>query len=139
MNTQSKGRTPGVASRVFRGIGAAAISTVLIVGLAGCMTGKTTISGPVVVHRNAEVPAGVDLSQPADRIEEQLARRTDTVHMGSWTDRIAAQIEYEAGHGAARNPYPGRVADRIEEELARDAAAQPNAFRSVPRFVQQPQ
>ena len=73
MNDISKGRSPSAASRIARGVGAAALSAVLIAGLAGCMTGKVASSAPVV-QRNAVAPAGVDLGQPADRIAEQLER-----------------------------------------------------------------
>ena len=75
MNDISKGRSPSAAARIARGIGAAVLSTVLIAGLAGCMTGKLAGSGPVL-ERNAVAPAGVDRQQPADRIAEQLARQT---------------------------------------------------------------
>ncbi|SFS07188.1 hypothetical protein SAMN04487846_2202 [Microbacterium sp. cf046] len=108
MNANSKGRSSSTASRISRGIGAAALSTVLIVGLAGCMTGRApTISGPVVVNRNAEVPAGVDLWQPADRIAEQLAHQAavDTANAerfaGVPADRVAEQLARETLGGGS--------------------------------------
>ena len=114
MNAISKGRSPSTASRISRGIGAAAVSTILVVGLAGCMTGRApAISGPVVVNRNAAVPAGVDMWQPADRIAEQLAHQAAV-------DRATA----------AR--FAGVPADRVSEQLAREAqGAQPTVARQV--------
>ena len=51
-------------------------------------------------NANAERFAGV----PADRVEEQLAREagapaTTAPNLGSWTDRITAEIEYRANRG----------------------------------------
>lgn len=116
MNDISKGRSPSAASRIARGVGAAALSAVLIGGLAGCMTGKVAANAPVV-QRNAVAPAGVDLGQPADRIAEQLASRD--VSQGSWTDRVTAQAEFAARNGGstATNPYPGMTADHIDRLL----------------------
>jgi hypothetical protein len=144
MNTISKGRPQG-ASRVTRGMGAAVVSTVLVVGLAGCMTGKVAANGPVV-QRNAVAPAGIDLSVPADRIERQVAQQQaldrangfryagrtadrvaeeldrgaavspiTTQHFPTWTDRVLAQIEHDAAVPA--NPAQGMTADRLERFL----------------------
>ena len=93
MNDISKGRSPNAASRLSRGVGAAALSAVLVAGLAGCMTGKVASTAPVV-QRNAVAPAGVDRGQPADRIAEQLVRQ-------------ARQA----------NPYSGMTADHIDRLL----------------------
>ena len=51
MNDISKGRSTSTASRISRGVGAAALSAVLIAGMAGCMTGKLTSSEPVPAER----------------------------------------------------------------------------------------
>jgi len=99
MNDISKGRST-TASRISRGVGAAALSAVLIAGMAGCMTGKLASTGPV--QKNAVAPAGVDLAVPADRIEQQLARQA-------------------ASNRANSEQFGGRPADRIAEELARQA------------------
>jgi hypothetical protein len=144
MNTISKGRSQA-ASRVARGVGAAVVSAVLVVGLAGCMTGKVAANAPVV-QRNAVAPAGIDVSVPADRIEQQIAQqaalnRTNglryagrtadrvaeelargggaapvtTQRFPTWTDRILAQIAHDAAQPA--NPAPGMTADRLERFL----------------------
>jgi hypothetical protein len=102
MNDISNARSPRAASRIVRGVGVAALSTVLVAGLAGCMTGKPADSGPAL-ERNAVAPAGVDVQRPADRIVEELERQ---VSVGSWTDRVAAE-----------NAYAGMTADRIERLL----------------------
>lgn len=122
MNTISQDRPTATATRISRAIGAAALSTVLIAGLAGCMTGRVTASTENV-PQNARVPAGVDGSRPADRIVEQLERSGQTT-FGSWTDRIAAQQAHEAQQGATgastqTNPYPGKSADYIDRLLAK--------------------
>lgn len=92
MNEYRQGRAARPISRVSRGVGAAVLSTVLIAGLAGCMTGRAEVGKAPV--RNAEVPAGIDVNRPADRLAEQLDAR----------DRAA-------------NPAPGMTADRIERLL----------------------
>ncbi len=117
MNTNSQDRSTGASTRISRAIGAAALSTVLIAGLAGCMTGRVAATTENV-KQNAPVPAGVDTRLPADRIVEQLERSGQVTH-GSWTDRIAAQLEHEAQQEAAEpstqtNPYPGKTADQID-------------------------
>ena len=137
MNAIPEGR-PQVASRFARGVGVAALSTILVVGLAGCMTGRLA-AGQSDVKQNPPAPAGIDLSRPADRIVEQIERRnrevnlpswTDRitaqleyqareVHLPSWTDRITAQVEYEASLSVkATDQYRGMTADRIEREIA---------------------
>ena len=116
MNTTSKDRSTGTATRITRAIGAAALSTVLIAGLAGCMTGRVAATTDNV-KQNAPVPAGVDSRLPADRIAQKLERTGQTTH-GSWTDRIAAQLEHEAGaEPSPSNPYPGKTADYVDRLL----------------------
>ena len=125
MNAISKGRSQAATSRISRGIGVAALSTILVAGLAGCMTGKVANSEPIVQRNAVAPPAGVELGRPADRIAEQLERQSREVHLPSWTDRVTAQQEYEARNGqsgtteqdAPTNPYPGVPADRIERLL----------------------
>jgi hypothetical protein len=102
MNDISMGRSPSTVSRISRGVGAAALSAVLIVGLAGCMTGKLASSEPV--QKNAVAPAGVDPAVPADRIEQQLARQA-------------------AANRANTERFAGRTADRVAEELARQTGS----------------
>jgi len=102
MNDISMGRSPSTVSRISRGVGAAALSAVLVVGLAGCMTGKLASSEPV--QKNAVAPAGVDLAVPADRIEQQLARQA-------------------AANRANAERFAGRTADRVAEELARQTGS----------------
>lgn len=144
MNIISKDREQ-TGSRVTRGVGAAVLSAVLVAGLAGCMTGKVAEAEPAV-QRDVVVPAGVDRAAPADRIEQQLARqaaanRADsaryagrpadriaeeiernagtapvtTQHLPSWTDRIVAQIAHDAA--TPKNPAPGMTADRLDRFL----------------------
>jgi hypothetical protein len=64
------------------------------------MTGKLASTAPV--QKNAVAPAGVDLSVPADRIEQQIARQA-------------------AANRANSERFGGRTADRVAEELARQA------------------
>lgn len=99
MNAISKGRSQAAASRITRGIGVAAVSAVLVAGLAGCMTGKVAGSAPAVQRNAVAPPAGVELGRPADRIAEQIERNG-----GSPTP-------------TPTNPYPGVPADRIERLL----------------------
>jgi len=101
MNAISKGRSQAATSRIARGIGVAALSTILVAGLAGCMTGKVAAGTEPVVQRNAVAPpAGVDLGRPADRIAEQLERT-----------RNGPPATPEE---TPENPYPGVPADRLE-------------------------
>jgi len=123
MNAISKGRSQAATSRIARGIGVAALSTILVAGLAGCMTGKVAANSEPVVQRNAVAPpAGVELGRPADRIAEQLERGAREVSLPSWTDRITAELDYTARNGqpakeTPKNPYPGVPADRLERLL----------------------
>ena len=115
----SKGRST-TASRISRGVGAAALSAVLIAGMAGCMTGKLTSSEPV--QKNAVAPAGVDLSVPADRIEQQLARQAAANRAnserfaGRTADRVAEELARQ--NGTTTNPHPGMTADHYERLVA---------------------
>ena len=130
MNANTKGRSQIATSRTTRVIGVAALSTILVAGLAGCMTGRVASEPPVAV-RNAVAPAGVDLSQSADRIAAQLAQQAETNRANSIrfagrpADRVAEALARE-GLGvqaaaveqvAPTNPYPGMSADRIEHAL----------------------
>jgi hypothetical protein len=90
------------STRLVRGIVVTAVSSLLIVGLTGCMTERAVVSGPAVVQQNAPVPAGIDPNQPADRIAEQIAQQ-------------------EALNQANSERFAGRPADRVAEELAREA------------------
>ena len=124
MNDISMGRSPSTVSRISRGVGAAALSAVLIVGLAGCMTGKLASSEPV--QKNAVAPAGVDLAVPADRIEQQVARqaaanRANTERFaGRPADRVAEELARQTGtttearKGTSTNPHPGMTADHLD-------------------------
>lgn len=114
MNTITKGRSQ-TASRVTRGMGAAVVSAVLVAGLAGCMTGRIAANGPVL-ERNAVAPAGIDLSVPADRIEQQIAQ----------------QAAVNRANGAR---YAGRTADRVAEELARGGGAAPVTAQRFPTWT----
>ncbi|MET0780968.1 MAG: hypothetical protein ABWZ16_05570 [Microbacterium sp.] len=130
MNANSTGRSQIAMSRTTRVIGVAALSTILVAGLAGCMTGRVASEPPVAV-RNAVAPAGIDLSQSADRIAAQLAQQAETSRAngirfaGRPADRVAEALEREAlgvqvavvEQVAPTNPYPGWSADRIEHAL----------------------
>ena len=130
MNANSKGRSQIATSRIARGIGVAALSTILIAGLAGCMTGRVAAEPPAAV-RNVVAPAGIDLSQSADRIAAQLAQQAETNRANSIrfagrpADRVAEALEREAlgvqvtvvEQVAPTNPYAGWTADRIEHAL----------------------
>jgi len=122
MNANSKGRSQTATSRMTRGIGVAALSTILVAGLAGCMTGRTDDDGPVSLNRNPAAPAGVSLSQTADRMEAQLAQQSAQTnpYPGVPADRIAEQLARQSdgsAQSAPTNPYPGMPADRIEHLL----------------------
>ena len=121
----SKTSTPRTSS-VRRVVPAVAI-VVLAIGLGACQTpprGTVVPQEPVV--QSVPVPAGIDTNRPADRIAEQLARESATVRLPSWTDRITAQIEYEASLTVkSTGRFNGMPADRVEEQLARESAATP--------------
>ncbi|HWM17777.1 MAG TPA: hypothetical protein VNP97_14455 [Microbacterium sp.] len=122
----SNGR-PQTRSRMSRGLGMAAVTVILVAGLAGCMTGRTA-SGAVVVERNAVAPAGVDLNQTADRIAEQLAqqaavnRANSARYAGRLADRLPESLDRgprgtwspAAERVAPTNPFPGMPVDRIQ-------------------------
>jgi len=127
MNAISESRSTSAASRIARGIGVAALSTILVAGLAGCMTGRVA-SG--AVHQNAPAPAGLDLTQTADRMAEQLAQqaaanRANSIRFaGVPADRVAEALAREAQatqvtQVTPTNPYPGTPADRIEYRIER--------------------
>ena len=134
MNAIPEGPTPVAASRFARGVGVVAVTTVLVAGLAGCMTGRVA-AGQIEVKQNPPVPAGIELGQPADRLAEQIERiqrAPREVHLPSWTDRIAAQAQYEANHPAeATDRFRGIPADRVDELLARDQAAAADRFEGM--------
>jgi hypothetical protein len=110
MNDISMGRSPSAATRIVRGIAAAALSTVLIAGLAGCMTGKLAGSGPVD-ERNA-----VDVSVPA-RVEQQLARQAATNRANS--ERFAGRSADRVAEEVARtSPHAGMTADHYDRLVA---------------------
>jgi hypothetical protein len=103
----------------------------LAVGLGACQTPSRVDvvpeapSGPVV-RQHVDRPAGVEMYLPADRIEEQLAREARLAReaegpvLGTWTNRILAQIEYEKTHPAGPSlQFNGMTADRLEKEMQR--------------------
>lgn len=134
MNAIPEGPTPVAASRFARRVGVVAVTTILVAGLAGCMTGRVA-AGQIEVKQNPPVPAGIELGQPADRLAEQMERiqrAPREVHLPSWTDRIAAQAQYEANHPAeATDRFRGIPADRVDELLARDQAAAADRFEGM--------
>jgi hypothetical protein len=110
MNTNTNAGRTSMSRR--RAVPAVAI-VALAIGLGACQTppdGAAAPESPVIPH--AQVPAGVDMWRPPDRITEQLARQATApkTHFGSWTDRITAQIQYEAS-------LTVNSADAISEEL----------------------
>jgi hypothetical protein len=130
MNVIPEGPTQVAASRFARGVGVAAVTTILVVGLAGCMTGRVS-AGQIEVKQNPPVPAGVELGQPADRIAEhieRIQRAPREVHLPSWTDRV----EYEANRPPeTTDRFRGVPADRVEELLAQDEAAAADRFEGM--------
>ena len=138
----SNTHTPRTAKFARRALPVFAIA-VLTIGLGACQTprqGDATTTGHKV--DTVQAPAGVDLNQPADRIEEQLQRNAAEAkavrieerlarqagnapqeqsaitlqeqsiakqlaeaqakagsNVGSWTDRITAEIEHRATRG----------------------------------------
>ena len=125
----SNTHTPRTAKFARRALPVFAIA-VLTIGLGACQTprqGDTETTGHKV--DTVQAPVGVDLNRSADRIEEQLqrdaaeakanaerfkgvpadrieqqlaleaaARAQAAPNVGSWTDRIAAELEYRAAH-----------------------------------------
>ena len=79
------------------------------------MTGKVAANEPVV-QRNAVAPAGIDVSVPADRIEQQ----------------IAEQAAVNRTNGLR---YAGRTADRVAEEIDRGVNASPLAAQHFPTWT----
>ena len=108
----SNTHTPRTAKFARRALPVFAIA-VLTIGLGACQTprqGDATTTGHKV--DTVQAPAGVDLNQPADRIEEQLQRNAA-----------------EANANAER--FYGVPADRIEEQLAREAGTVPQGTSAV--------
>ena len=102
----SNTHTPRTAKFARRALPVFAIA-VLTIGLGACQTprqGDTETTGHKV--DTVQAPAGVDLNQPADRIEEQLQREAAAgkaaPNVGSWTDRIIAELEYRANQPRLR-------------------------------------
>lgn len=102
MNAISKDAPQVATSRITRAVSAVAVSTVLVAGLAGCMTGRVAPTDPKVVEQPG-APTGIDRSMPADRIAEQLERqaagkKTESHRRfaGQSADRIAEQLERES-------------------------------------------
>lgn len=115
MNTSTN--TRGTSSSFRRAVPVLAI-VALAVGLAACQTpprGSAVPQAPVI--QPAEVPAGVDINRPADRIVEQIERRNRDVNLPSWTDRITAELEYQA-----REVYLPSWTDRITAQVEYEAS-----------------
>jgi hypothetical protein len=134
MNTNTNGRRTSQSLR--RAVPAIAI-VALAIGLGACQTPPRGAAVPEVapVVQPAQVPAGVDSSRPADRIAEQLERlaKAPATHFPSWTDRITAQLEYEASLTVkSTDRFKGMSADRVEEQIARENAAKSDEFKGVP-------
>jgi hypothetical protein len=130
-NTSTSGRRTSMSAR--RVVPAIAI-VALAIGLGACQTPQRGAAAPEApVRQNAEVPAGVDTWRPADRIVEQLARQAREDRFGDWTDRITAQLEYEASLSvSSADRYSGMLADRVAEQIAREKAANSEEFKGVP-------
>ena len=95
------------ASRTTIRRAAAAAALIAAFALTGCQTAAVTPEpAPVAVKEAPQPPAGVDTTLGADRVAEAIERNQDRMH------------EY-----AKR--FAGRPADRVVEELAREAAAAP--------------
>jgi len=96
----SNTHTPRTATFARRALPVFAIA-VLTIGLGACQTprqGDTATTGPKV--DTVQAPDGVDVNRPADRIDEQLQRDAAeakaTPSVGSWTDRITAELKHRA-------------------------------------------
>lgn len=117
--------TRQTSTSVRRAVPALVIVT-LAIGLGACQTPRNAVvPEPVPAVQPAPVPEGVDLSRPADRIAEQLARQAvaPPTHFPTWTDRITAQIEYEATLTVSPSVrFRGVPADRVAERLQREQA-----------------
>ena len=133
MNTNTNSRRTSTSAR--RVVPAVAI-VALAIGLGACQTPQRGAAAPEApVRQNAAVPAGIDSNRPADRITEQLERqaRAPQTHFGSWTDRITAQLEYEASLTvSSADRFRGMSADRVAEQIAREKAANSEEFKGVP-------
>jgi len=108
----SNTHTPRTAKFARRALPVFAIA-VLTIGLAACQTprqGDAETTGHKV--DTVQAPVGVDLNQPADRIEEQLQR-----------EAAAAEANAER--------FRGLPADRVEELLAREAGKVPVGVSAI--------
>ena len=95
------------ASRTTIRRAAAAAALIAALALTGCQSSAVTPHpSPVAVPAAPQPPAGVDTSRGADRVAEAIERNQDRMH------------EYS-------KRFAGRPADRVVEELAREAAAAP--------------
>ena len=139
MNINTEDRRTSTFAR--RAVPALAI-VALALGLGACQTpqGSAVPQAPVV--KLVEYPPGVDLTPTSDRVAQALERiaQSREAHLGTWTDRITAQLEYEASLTVkSTDRFKGMSADRIEEQLAREKAAAGEEFKGVPadRVVEQ--
>ena len=93
------------ASRTTIRRAAAAAALIAALALTGCQTAAVTPKpAPVAVKEAPQPPAGVDTTLGVDRVAEQIERNQD--RMAEYSKRFA-----------------GRPAERVVEELAREAAA----------------
>lgn len=124
----SNTHTPRTAKFARRALPVFAIA-VLTIGLGACQTprqGDTATTGHKV--DTVQAPVGVNLNQPADRIEEQLQRDTAQAaanaerFKGVPADRIEEQLALEAAAQAKAAPSVGSWTDRITAELEHQAA-----------------
>ena len=120
--------TPRTSTSVRRAVPALAI-VALAVGLGACQTpprGQAALEAQVIQQVQEPVQVGLDRTRPADRIAEAIERRAarEAVNdrLGSWTDRVTAQLEHQAKLSQSPSVrFRGMSADRIEEQLAREA------------------
>jgi hypothetical protein len=74
MNARVSAGRPSDGIRLTRVIGLTIATATLAVGLAACQTPTETNSAQPEARRAAPAAPGVDLSRPADRIEEDIER-----------------------------------------------------------------
>ncbi len=95
--------------RVTRGVTVAALTTILIAGLAGCQTGSPIQGADTLQNARVVVPQNVDTRMSADRIERELSVEP--------FNAAAAQLR------ALQKQYAGMPADRIERAIEDYVAA----------------
>ena len=115
----SNTHTPRTAKFARRALPVFAIA-VLTIGLGACQTprqGDTETTGHKV--DTVQAPAGVDLNQPADRIEEQLQREAAQARADRFEERLARQAGNTPQEQSAITLQEQSIAKQLAEAQAK--------------------